>query len=118
MGLKSAGSLRISASLRERLVRSGEVEEEGGRRETTGFHANKLRSGIGGHVSGKGLHDQVWHTLGQIYHRFVMSDLSGVSGSSEYVVYNTLTVQDGVLREPSWKNQHLFKMCEVLAYLY
>lgn len=30
-----------------------------------------------------------------------MSDFSGVSGSSVYVAYNTLSVQDGVLSELS-----------------
>lgn len=35
----------------------------------------------------------------EVYSKLVMSDFSGVCGSSECVVYNTLSVQDGVLRE-------------------
>ena len=34
----------------------------------------------------------------EVYSRLMMFDFSGVSGSSEYVVYSTLSVQDGVLR--------------------
>jgi hypothetical protein len=37
----------------------------------------------------------------EVYNRLVMFDFSGVCGSSEYVAYNTLSVQDGVLRELS-----------------
>jgi len=37
----------------------------------------------------------------EVYNKLVMFDFSGVSGSSEYVVYNTLSVQDGVLWELS-----------------
>lgn len=34
----------------------------------------------------------------EVYNRLVIFDFSGVCGSSEYVAYNTLSVQDGVLR--------------------
>lgn len=37
----------------------------------------------------------------EVYNKLVIFDFSGVSGSSEYVAYNTLSVQDGVLRELS-----------------
>ena len=37
----------------------------------------------------------------EVYSKLVMFDFSGVCGSSEYVVYNTLSVQDGVLPELS-----------------
>lgn len=44
----------------------------------------------------------------EVYNTFVMFDFSGVSGSSEYVVYNTLSVQEGVLRELSWRGSALY----------
>jgi len=37
----------------------------------------------------------------EVYNRSVMFDFSGCFGSSEYVAYNTLSVQDGVLWELS-----------------
>ena len=39
-----------------------------------------------------------------------MFDFSGVCGSSEYVAYNTLSVQDGVLRVLWGRSQHRIEM--------
>lgn len=45
----------------------------------------------------------------EVYNRYVMFDFSGVSGSSEYVAYITLSVQDGTLRELRDRGQHYLK---------
>jgi len=49
-----------------------------------------------------------------MYSRLVMFDLSGVSGSSEYVVYSTLSVQDGVRWELSRRRSEPHEIREVL----
>ena len=41
-----------------------------------------------------------------------MFDFSGAPGSSEYVAYNTLSVQDGVLRELLWRNSVSYRNVE------
>ena len=48
----------------------------------------------------------------EVYNKLVMFDFSGVSGSSVYVVYSTLSVQDGVLSELSKLGSIAYKECD------